>query len=90
MHTRLTIKLLLLAIILPAFAFGQLVNSNLPIVIIETEGGQPIPNEPKITAHMGIIWNQDDYNSISDPYNHYDGFFRYSFTFDRSNNPRLA
>ena len=32
-------------------------SSNLPIVLIETSGGQEIPDEPKITAHMSIIDN---------------------------------
>lgn len=73
MRTRLTTTLLFFYLLLPAFAFGQLVTSNLPIIIINTQNGEPIPDEPKITAHMGIIWNQGDYNSISDPFNHYDG-----------------
>ncbi|MEQ8472810.1 MAG: CotH kinase family protein [Marinoscillum sp.] len=42
-------------------------TSNLPIVIINTAGGQNIPDEPKIKATMTIIYNgpgQD--NSVSD------------------------
>lgn len=74
MHTQQTTKLLFFLLCLPVFAFGQLVSSNLPIVVIDTEGGEPIPDEPKITAHMGIIHNADNNNSVSDPYNHYDGF----------------
>lgn len=34
-------------------------NSNLPIVVIETDGGASIPEEPKILATMKIIWHQD-------------------------------
>ena len=34
-------------------------DSNLPIVIIETDGGASIPEEPKILATMKIIWHQD-------------------------------
>lgn len=51
---------------------GQL-NSNLPIVVIDTEG-QFIPDEPKIFARMGIIDNGPDAtNQLSDFYNAYDG-----------------
>ena len=51
-----------------------LITSHLPIVIVNTNG-QDIPNEIKITAHMGIIDNgPGETNHISDPYNHYDGF----------------
>ena len=49
-------------------------TSHLPIVIVNTNG-QDIPNENKITAHMGIIDNgPGETNHLSDPYNHYDGF----------------
>ncbi len=34
-------------------------DSNLPIVVIETDGGASIPEEPKIPATMKIIWHQD-------------------------------
>ena len=34
-------------------------DSNLPIVVIETDGGASIPDEPKILATMKIIWHQD-------------------------------
>ena len=39
-------------------------DSNLPIVVIETTNSQPIPDEPKITALMGIIANSNGANSI--------------------------
>ncbi len=53
---------------------AQLNSSNLPILVITTENGQEIPDEPKIKAHLGIIWNGDgQMNSLNDPYNHYDG-----------------
>ena len=49
-------------------------SSHLPIIIVNTNG-QEIPNEEKITAHMGIIDNgPGEMNYLSDPYNHYDGF----------------
>ncbi|MFM2362527.1 MAG: hypothetical protein RLZZ316_1429 [Bacteroidota bacterium] len=48
-------------------------SSNLPIIIINT-GGQEIPNDPKITADMGIIYNGTGLrNNITDPLNHYNG-----------------
>jgi hypothetical protein len=48
-------------------------TSNLPIVIINTNG-QPILNEPKIPAEMGIIYNgPGELNSINDPFNDYNG-----------------
>ena len=59
-------------------AFGPvaaqiLESSHLPIVIIET-AGQNIPDEPKITADMGIIYNGPGMiNYIDDPFNEYDG-----------------
>ncbi len=50
-----------------------LTSSNLPIVVINTNG-QTIPDEPKIDASMGIINNGDGVrNNITDPYNEYNG-----------------
>ena len=53
-------------------------SSNLPIVIINTEGGQDIPNDPKIDATMQIIYRENgDRNFLSDISDpdaiHYDG-----------------
>ena len=49
-------------------------SSHLPIIVVNTNG-QEIPNEEKLTAHMGIIDNGPGViNYLSDPYNHYDGF----------------
>lgn len=51
----------------------KLVTSNLPIVVIHTDG-ITIPDEPKIQAHMGIIWHEElQDNRITDSFNHYDG-----------------
>lgn len=48
-------------------------SSNLPIVVIDTHG-QAIPDEPKIEADMGIIYNGPGArNNLSDPFNHYNG-----------------
>src|SRR5690242_19267154 len=64
-----------LFISLPAFLHGQeFSSSNLPIIVIETDGA-PIVDAPKITAHMGVIDNgPGNRNNLSDPFNHYDGF----------------
>ena len=48
-------------------------NSSLPIVVIDTDN-LPIPDEPKITAHMGIIYNgPGQINQLSDSFNLYNG-----------------
>lgn len=48
-------------------------SSNLPIVVINTNG-QEIPNNYKITADMGIIYNGEGVrNSLTDPFNNYNG-----------------
>ena len=55
-------------------ALVNLTSSNLPIVVIDTNG-QEIPNEPKLDVHMGIIYNgEGQRNYITDPFNEYDGF----------------
>jgi len=63
-------------LILSAFAVFPQVNltsSNLPIFIINTNGKQ-IPDEPKITVHLGIIYNGEGVrNNITDQANHYNG-----------------
>lgn len=52
---------------------GPLTSSNLPIVVINTNG-QDIPDDPKITADMGIIFNEAGArNNLTDPFNHYNG-----------------
>ncbi len=47
-------------------------TSNLPIIIIDTNG-QEIVSEPKITVQMGIISNSSGVNSVNDPFNNYNG-----------------
>jgi hypothetical protein len=48
-------------------------STLLPLMVIQT-GGTPIPDEPRITAHMGLIDNGPGrYNSPDDPFNVYDG-----------------
>ncbi len=56
-----------------AFAQQAFTSSNLPIIIINTNG-LPISDDPKIMADMGIIYNGEGRrNSISDPFNEYNG-----------------
>ena len=51
----------------------EFTSSNLPIIIIDTDGAE-IQNNTKITAHMGIIDNgSGNRNNISDSWNDYDG-----------------
>jgi len=60
---------------LPISLFAQLdfTSSNLPIIIIETNG-QEIIDENRIIAHMGIINNNSGQdNQVSDPFNDYSG-----------------
>ena len=48
-------------------------SSNLPIIIINTNG-QTIVDDPKIIADMGIIFNGENVrNNVADPFNHYNG-----------------
>jgi hypothetical protein len=48
-------------------------SSNLPIVVINTNG-QPIVDEPKINANMGIIYNGEGVrNYLTDPFNDFNG-----------------
>lgn len=48
-------------------------ESTLPVVVINTNG-QTIPNEPKITANLGIVWNgPGQKNRPNDPFNAYNG-----------------
>lgn len=49
-------------------------SSNLPIVVINTLGGAGIPDDPKIDATMGIIYNGPGVvNNLTDPFNEFDG-----------------
>jgi spore coat protein CotH len=69
------IWIFVLAILFNQLSFGQvnLSSSNLPIVIINTQG-QEIPNEPKIPATMRIVDNGPGVrNEITGPFNDYDG-----------------
>lgn len=51
------------------------VSSDLPIIVITTNGGQTIPDDPKIRATMGVINNgSGNRNHLTDPYNNYNGY----------------
>jgi hypothetical protein len=51
----------------------ELDSTLLPLMVINTFG-QQIPDEPRITAHMGLIDNgPGKFNHPGDPYNNYDG-----------------
>jgi CotH kinase protein/Secretion system C-terminal sorting domain len=67
-------KLLVACFLIISIVNAQdLTSSNLPIIVINT-GGQPIPDDPKITADMGIIYNGTGLrNNITDPFNQYTG-----------------
>ena len=73
------IVLILLLLLVQMLSMAQIfTDSNLPIVIIETDGGVPIPDEPKVLGNMKIIWHQDgSRNYVSDANNpeflNYDG-----------------
>lgn len=65
----------LLIIILCSRLYPQVTlnSSNLPIIIVNTNG-QTIPDDPKITADMGIIYNGPGMrNNVTDPFNAYNG-----------------
>lgn len=72
-------KLVLILFLFPILSIAQnFTDSNLPIVIIDTDGGVPIPDEPKVLGNMKIIWHQDgSRNYLSDAENpeflNYDG-----------------
>ena len=72
-------KLVILLFLVPFLSVAQtFTDSNLPIIIIETDGHVNIPDEPKVLATMKIIWHQDgsrNYMSdVSNPaYLNYDG-----------------
>ncbi len=57
-------------------SLGQVVfmSSDLPIMIIDTEGAEDIPDEPKIAAHMKLISKgAGQKNLVTDDGNIYDG-----------------
>ena len=59
MQTKKYIIAFLLVFMALAVKAQTFTDSNLPIVVIETDGGASIPDEPKVLATMKIIWHQD-------------------------------
>lgn len=50
----------ILSFLVPILSVAQnFTDSNLPIVVIETDGHVSIPDEPKVLGTMKIIWHQD-------------------------------
>ena len=53
----------IIAVLLVLFSLSvtaqNFTDSNLPIVVIETDNGANIPDEPKVLGTMKIIWHQD-------------------------------
>lgn len=75
---RITIFILFFLIISSIVRAQILTSSNLPIVVIETDDGVAIPDEPRVLATMKVIWHQDgSRNYLSDVNNpqflNYDG-----------------
>ena len=59
-------------------------SSNLPIVVIDTEQGQEIPNDPKINATMKIIYRDNGQRNLLADINdssalHYDGAIKIEY-----------
>ncbi|MCF8358086.1 MAG: hypothetical protein K9H26_04960 [Prolixibacteraceae bacterium] len=68
-----TITIFCLLFSLQLLAQNMFTSSNLPIVLINTNG-QEIPDEPKITADMKIIFNgEGERNAIDDENYNYNG-----------------
>ena len=72
MMPRYSLSLLLLNLMSGLTATGQLVDSYLPIIHIQTNGNT-IVDEPKVFVDIGIISNMVGLNNINDPWNHYNG-----------------
>ena len=52
--------LILLLMVYGLWAQAQiLTDSNLPIVVIDIDGGASIPDEPRVYGNMKVIWHQD-------------------------------
>lgn len=76
--TRRINTLLMVLIGLQTIAYGQrnpveLTESNLPIVIIDTDGTE-IVDEPKITAQMKVLNSATGINNVRDANYEYDGY----------------
>ena len=65
-------KKLVLLFIFPLLLSSQELESNLPIIILDTKG-LDILDDPRIISDMGIIYNNNGINKSTDPYNNYKG-----------------
>jgi hypothetical protein len=71
--TRYFTSLVLFSLTAGALHAQEFTSSNLPIIVIETQG-QSIKDDPKIIAHMGIIYHGPTTRSnMTDEFNIYDG-----------------
>ena len=59
MKTKRIVLLCFLAFLFINAKSQSFTDSNLPIVVIETDNGVNIPDEPKVLGTMKIIWHQD-------------------------------
>ena len=59
MKLKKTTSVLLLLLMTFTVMAQTFTDSNLPIVVIEIDGGINIPDEPKVPGTMKIIWHQD-------------------------------
>ena len=65
-------KKLFILLIFPILILGQEFQSNLPIIVINTNGNNIVDN-PRITSDMGVIFNDSGINTLTDNYNNYNG-----------------
>lgn len=73
MHKNLPLFIIILLLVIPSWAQNMNFSTSLPLVFINTNGHQ-IPDDPKIMAHMGIIWQgEGKMNNTSMAFNHYNG-----------------
>lgn len=78
MNMKKNIIAFLLFLLSLSVAAQTFTDSNLPIVVIETDNGANIPDEPKVLGTMKIIWHQDGsrnyMNDLDNPeFLNYDG-----------------
>jgi hypothetical protein len=72
MRIRLFLIFLIFVVGIQQELFSQLDSTNLPLFIIDTKGSS-IPDEPKITADLRIIYDGQQYNHPDDQANIYEG-----------------
>lgn len=71
--TNLSLPFVFVLLMLFTSAQDKVFDSNLPIVFVNTNGNE-IRDEPKITAELGVIWNNNgEMNNTHDSHNHFKG-----------------